>query len=399
MARTRGRARFAVTLPLNARWLLAVIYVGFVSLGLPDGTVGVAWPAIYPDLGLAVGLAGTITLVVTVLAGASGFASGHIVGRFGTGPVVLVSCALTGSALLIVGSADGFAWLLAAAVPLGLGAGAVDAGLNSYVARHYSGRHMNWLHACWGVGATAGPLVMAQALATAGGWRAGYLRLGCAQLALAALFLLTLRLWDRVPPRSTPHATSAARRAPTLGADTFAGWLAPAIFALYAAVELTAGLWAGTILVVGRGFTAELAAPLTAAYYAAITGGRIGVGFVVERWGNRPLVAAGTGLALLGALLFAGTTSTAASAIALVLFGLGLAPVYPCLMHEVPRRFAPEAAPVVIGRQSGAASLGAAVLPAAAGAIAQQSLATIPWVLVASLVILIASIRRLDRLT
>jgi len=201
-----------------------------------------------------------------------------------------------------------------------------------------------------------------------------------------------------VPTRSTTHA-AAALRAPTLGADTFAGWLAPAIFALYAAVELTAGLWAGTILVVGRGLTAELAATLTAAYYAAITLGRIGVGFVVERRGNRQLVAAGTGLALMGALLFAGTTSPAAAAIALALFGLGLAPVYPCLMHEVPRRFAPEAAPVVIGRQSGAAYLGAAVLPAAAGALAQHSLAAIPWVLTAGIVILIASIRRLDRLT
>lgn len=387
-----------MTLPRDTRWLLAIIYLGFVSLGLPDGTLGVAWPAIYPDLGLAIGLAGTITLVVTLLSGASGFASGHIVGRFGTGPVVLISCALTGSALVAIGRADSFTWLLVAAVPLGLGAGAVDAGLNSYVARHYSGRHMNWLHACWGVGATAGPLVLAQALATAGGWRAGYLRLGCAQLALAVLFLLTLRRWDRVPTRSTTHA-AAALRAPTLGADTFAGWLAPAIFALYAAVELTAGLWAGTILVVGRGLTAELAATLTAAYYAAITLGRIGVGFVVERRGNRQLVAAGTGLALMGALLFAGTTSPAAAAIALALFGLGLAPVYPCLMHEVPRRFAPEAAPVVIGRQSGAAYLGAAVLPAAAGALAQHSLAAIPWVLTAGIVILIASIRRLDRLT
>lgn len=388
-----------MTLPLNSRWLLAVIYLGFVSLGLPDGALGVAWPAIYPDLGLAVGLAGTITLVVTLLSGASGFASGHIIGRLRTGPVVLVSCALTGSALVAIGRADGFAWLLVAAVPLGLGAGAVDAGLNSYVARHYSGRHMNWLHACWGVGATAGPLVMAQALATAGGWRAGYLRLGCAQLALAVLFFLTLRLWDRVPTRSTTHAASAALRTPALGAATFAGWFAPAIFALYTAVEFTAGLWAGTILVVGRGLTAELAATLTASYYAAITIGRIGVGFVVERWGNRRLVAVGTVLALAGALLFAITTSPAAAAIALGLIGLGLAPVYPCLMHEVPRRFAPEAASIVIGRQSGAAALGAAVLPAAAGLLVETHLAALPWVLVAGIVILIASIRRLDRLT
>ncbi len=379
--------------------LLAVIYLGFVSLGLPDGTLGVAWPTIYPDLGVAVGLAGTITFVVTLLSGASGFASGTIFNRFGTGPVVLASCALTGCALLAISRADGLAWLIAAAVPLGLGAGAVDAGLNGYVARHYSGRHMNWLHACWGVGATAGPLVMAHALRAGGDWRAGYLRLGAMQLTLALVLLFTLRLWNTTPPRTSEPAEKKAKRPPSLGAASFAGWLAPAIFALYAAVELTAGLWAGTILVASRGVTAEVAAMITAAYYAAITLGRISVGFVVDRWGNRRLVAAGTALALAGALLFASTTSPIAAALALGLIGLGFAPVYPCLMHEAPRRFASEAAQVVIGRQSGAAFVGAAVLPAAAGLLAQHSLATVPWFLAAGIVALIAGVRWLDRIT
>ncbi len=381
-----------------AFYLLVIIYLGFVSLGLPDGTLGVAWPAIYPSLGLAVGLAGSITLVITLLSGASGFASGHIIGRFGTGPVVLASCVLTGSALLAIGRADNFAWLIVAAIPLGLGAGAVDAGLNSYVAHHYSGRHMNWLHACWGVGATVGPLVMAHAIANGSGWRSGYLRLGATQLTLAVLFLITLRLWNAVPTRPTEHATTKVKP-PTLDARSFAAWLSPAIFSLYAALELTVGLWAGTILVANRGLAVEVAATITAAYYAAITVGRIAVGFVVERWGNRRLVALGTALALAGALLFASTSSPAATVVALGLIGLGFAPVYPCLMHEVPRRFAPAAATVVIGRQSGAAYLGAALLPAATGALAQHSLAAVPWVLVAGLVVLIASIRRLDRMT
>ncbi len=388
-----------MSLPRASLCLLALIYLGFISLGLPDGSLGVAWPAVYPELGLAVGLAGTITFVVAMLSGASGFASGHIIGRFGTGPVVIASCALTGSALVAVGRADGFAWLIAAAIPLGLGAGAVDAGLNSYVAKHYSGRHMNWLHACWGIGAAAGPLALAQALRSGGSWRSGYLWLGGVQLTLALLFLFTLRLWTTVPPRPPDHAADVANRTPTLGAASPAGWLAPAIFALYAAVELTAGLWAGTILVASRGLAPEAAALITAAYYAAITAGRFGVGFVVERWGNRRLVALGTALALAGALLFAGTTSPAAAVVALALLGLGLAPVYPCLMHEVPRRFAPAAVPVVIGRQSGAACLGAAVLPAAAGTLAQHHLAAVPWVLAAGLVALIAAVRRLDRWT
>jgi MFS family permease len=164
-------------------------------------------------------------------------------------------------------------------------------------------------------------------------------------------------------------------------------------------VELTAGLWAGSILVKDRGISAQVAASITAVYYATITVGRVGVGFIVERWGNRRIVTCGTALALAGALGFAGTTSPAAAVVSLGLLGLGLAPVYPCLMHEVPNRFAPAAAQIVIGRQSGAAYIGAALLPAAVGALAQHTLAAVPWVIVGGLVALIATVRRLDRLT
>jgi MFS family permease len=380
--------------------LLLVIYLGFVSLGLPDGTLGVAWPAIYPELHLPIGLAGTITTVITLLSGLSGFASGLIIARFRTGPVVLASCALTGAALLTIARAPSLAWIFAAAVPLGLGAGAVDAGLNGFVARHYSGRHMNWLHACWGVGATGGPLVMGHALGSALGWRGGYLVLGGIQLALALLFLFTLRLWAAVPERTSAASLDLAGEArPTMPANSFAGLLAPAIFVVYAAVEATTGLWAASILIVGRGFTPTAAALCTAGFYGAITAGRVGVGFVVERWGNRRLVAFGTTTALAGALLFLAASAPPMAAAALVLSGLGLAPVYPCLMHEAPRRFAPAAAQIVIGRQSGAAYLGVATLPAAAGWLAQHSLALIPWMLIGSLVLLIAGIRRLDRIT
>jgi MFS family permease len=315
----------------------------------------------FPELQLPVGLAGVITIVVTLLSGVSGFMSGRIIARWRTGPVVLVSCVLTGSALLAVSQASGLVWLLAAAVPLGIGAGAVDAGLNGYVARHYSGRHMNWLHACWGVGATCGPLVMGAAVSASHGWRGGYLVLGGAQLGLAAVFLVTLRWWDRVPERteaaSLTHPDTAART-PTLGADTFAGWLSPALFALYAAIEATVGLWTATLLIVGRGFSPATAAACTAGYYGAITGGRVLVGFVVDRWGNRRLVTGGAIVALVGAFVWTLGESPVAAAAGLVLVGLGFAPVYPCLMHEVPRRFAPDAALVVIGRQSGAAYLG-----------------------------------------
>jgi MFS family permease len=378
--------------------LLLLIYLGFVSLGLPDGTLGVAWPEIARELTLPFTLAGVVTTVVTLLSAASGFASGRILARFRTGPVVLVSCSLSALALLLVAHAHGFAFLLLAAVPLGLGAGAVDAALNGFVAHHYSGRHMNWLHACWGLGAATGPVVMGAAIASAHSWRGGYLALAGVQAALALLFLGTLSLWRRVPDLASASAPVAAIRSAQLPADSLAGWLSPALFMVYVALEGGTGLWAATILTRARGFTAEHAAWSTAAFYAAITLGRIGVGFAVDRRGNRRLIAAGATVALGGAFAFAVVRSPLATTAALVVFGLGLAPIYPGLMHEVPRRFAAAAAQTVIGRQSGAAFLGMALLPAALGALAGLSLAAIPWVLIGGTALLLVGIRRLDRL-
>lgn len=380
--------------------LLLIIYLGFISLGLPDGTVGVAWPQIHDDLGLPIGLGGTIVLVATLLSAVSGFTSGRWVARFSTGPVVLLSCVLTGSALLIIAHARNFAWLIAAAAPLGLGAGAVDAGLNGYVARHYSGRHMNWLHACWGIGAMTGPLVMGRALTSASGWRGGYLVLGAAQLALAFLFLATLRLWSIVPERTDAvRVGSRTITVPTATANSPAGWLSAAIFAIYAAVEITAGVWAGSILIVARSVPEATAALCVAGYYGSIMAGRLIVGFVADRWSSRTLVNAGAAVAFLGAGWFAFAGSAAMAAAALVLLGLGFAPVYPGLMHEVPRRFAPEAVQTVIGRQSGAACLGAASLPAAVGGLAERSLESITFVVIAGVLLLAGAIRRLNRLT
>jgi MFS family permease len=381
--------------------LLPIIYLGYMSLGLPDGTFGVAWPKMHLDLQSPIGLAGVLVIIGTTISAISGFSSGRIVGRFKTGPVVFVSCLLTGSGLLIMSRAPSFAWVLFAILPLGLGAGAVDAGLNGFVARHYSGRHMNWLHACWGIGATVGPLIMAYALSSAGGWRNGFLAISLAQLTLAALFLVSLNLWKTVPERAaSTHATAdASALAPTTQANSAAGWLSALIFAMYVAVEGTTGVWAGSILVVGRGFAPATAGLCATAFYGSITTGRILVGFIVDRFGNRRLIAAGCVLAFAGAVLFVFARSVPLAAIALVLLGLGFSPVYPCLMHEVPKRFAPESVQVVIGRQSGAANLGAGLIPSAAGLLAQTSIESITWVVAAGIVLLAATIRRLNQLT
>jgi len=380
--------------------LLPIIYLGFVSLGLPDGTLGVAWPAVYPELGLPIGLAGTLTLVGTVLAALSSFNSGRIIARFGTGPVMMISCAVTGAALLTIAQASGLASLLVAALLLGAGAGAVDAGLNGFVARHYSGRHMNWLHSCWGLGAMSGPLLMGYMLVSGPGWRGGYLAIASVQLALAFLFLLTLGQWAGAPVRPVEKVVDGFRdRVPALSANSFPSWLSAVIFALYVAVEATAGLWAATVLVVDRSIPPGTAAACVAGYYGAIMGGRFLAGVVVERTGNRSLTQFGGMLALAGAVLFVVSASAPMAALSLAMMGLGFAPIYPCLMHEVPRRFAPEAVLTVIGRQSGAAYFGAALLPAAAGLVAQRSLAGIPWLIVGGVLTLIACIRVLDRRT
>jgi MFS family permease len=385
-------------------FLLPIIYLGFVSLGLPDGTLGVAWPRMHLDLHQPLDAAGLLMIVATLLSATASFSSGRVLARFNTGPVVLASCLLTGGALLATSQAPRFAWLLAAAVPLGLGAGAVDAALNGYVARHYTGRHMNWLHACWGIGATSGPLIMTRALASEHGWRGGYLLIGGLQLGLAAVFAATLRLWRSVPENRGPTtATRATPSEPTRTlhpANSEAGWLSAAIFLLYVATEITVGLWANSILVVSRHVPQAAAGVCVSIFYAAITGGRIAIGVVVDRWGNRRLVAAGALLALLGAALFMFAHSPVPAALALGLMGLGFSPIYPGLMHEVPRRFVPDSVATVIGRQSGAACIGAAIFPAAAGWLsAQLSLEAIVWCAAAGSVLLILAIRRLDRIS
>lgn len=384
--------------------LLPIIYLGYISLGLPDGTLGVAWPQMHRALALPLGLAGTLGLIVTLLAGLSSFCSGSILPRFGTGPVVFVSCALTGTGLLLISQAQGLGWLLLASVPLGLGAGAVDTGLNGYVARHYSGRHMNWLHACWGIGATSGPLLMTYTLGTTLGWRLGYGIIAGVQLSLSLLFLCTLRLWDTQPAAPTGASgsaptTDAPRRATAL-AHSEAGWLSAAVFTFYVAAEATAGLWAASILVESRGLSLATAGLCTTAYYGAITGGRILSGFVANRWGNRRLVTLGLVLALVGAAVFTQAASAGFALAALILLGLGFAPIYPCMMHEVPKRFVPESVLKVIARQSFASYLGAAFLPAASGWLATQfSLESIAWVVVGGTVALAATIYRLNRIS
>ncbi len=270
--------------------LLSIIYLAFISLGLPDSVLGVAWPSMRVSLGQALEAAGLVTLVLTVCSAASSLASGVVLQRLGTGLVVLLSGLLTGAGLLGFALAPSMAWVLVWAVPLGLGAGSVDAGLNHFVAEHYSSRHMNWLHGCWGVGATIGPVVMGAALVSAGGWQSGYRTIASVQLALALVFLLTLRLWQRepvaVPVPDHPARRIAGARAKVV--PPWALWLAPSLYLVYATIEIGTGLWAASILVEGRGHDA----PTAGLWVSCLFGGPSWAGGLPSAWWRRGWVIA-----------------------------------------------------------------------------------------------------------
>ena len=380
--------------------LLATVYLAFISLGLPDSVLGVAWPGMRASLGQDLASAGLITLVLTVGSALSSFVGGRVLARWGTGPVVTVSGLLTGLALLGFALSPSFGLLLLLAVPLGLGAGAVDARLNQFVAAHYSARHMNWLHGCWGVGATLGPLIMASALTSAKGWRQGYLWIGGLQLGLVLLFLLVLPLWQRHQAQAAESA-AVSPTTPKGPAPTLALWLAPALYLAYAAVEISIGLWAGSLLVDGRGLDAKTAALWVSCFFGAIMLGRFATGLLTLRLGNRQLVRLGIAVASVGAALFSSNALPAPLSLAgLVLLGLGCAPIYPCLMHETARRFEPVTAAKVISRQVGFAYVGAAIVPAALGYLATAAGlgAIMPAVLAALLLLLLMS-EALNRIT
>jgi fucose permease len=308
---------------------------------------------------------------------------------------------MTALALVGFSISPSFVWLVLLGIPLGLGAGAVDASLNHFVAAHYSSRHMNWLHGFWGIGATTGPLIMGWALASPTGWTLGARTIGLMQLALAVMLWLTLSLWSR--ENATPPKDDAAHGAVSAfkPVSTLAQWLAPATFLFYVAAEMGTGLWAASILVTDRGVPLAQAGVWVSVYFGSITAGRFGVGLIANRLGNRRLVRLGIAVAACGAALFAahGLVGSLASA-GLILMGLGCAPVFPSLMHETARRFPDDIARAVIGRQMMFSYAGGSVIPAAFGLLATWAgLSAVMPVVVILLLMLLALTVWLDRLT
>ena len=377
--------------------LLPVIYLAFISLGLPDSVLGAAWPSMYGELGAALSWAGIVSMIISLGTIVSALSSERLTLRLGPGGVTAVSVLLTAVALLGFSLSGQFWQLCLWAVPYGLGAGSVDAALNNYVALHYESRHMSWLHCMWGLGASAGPVIMGRALA-GGSWQGGYRTIALLQFALTAVLLLSLRLWKR--PQANvegadfkPHPIPELLRRPGVPQVLVC-------FFCYCALESTAGMWAASYCTLVRGIDAGTAARWASLFYVGITVGRGVSGFLTMKVNDQnmirlgqALIAAGTVLILLPAgqgTLFAG----------LITVGLGCAPIYPSIIHETPLNFGREVSMSMTGLQMATAYVGTCLVPPLFGLLAQYvTPALYPWALAVILVLMFAMAESLHRKT
>lgn len=352
--------------------LLPFIYLAFVGLGLPDSLLGSAWPLMVDQLQVPLSYAGIISMIISCGTITSSLLSDKLTHRFGAGIVTTVSISLTALALLGFSLSNAFPLLCLLAIPYGLGAGAVDAALNNYVALHYAARHMNWLHCFWGVGASIGPYIMGWVIQADQGWRMGYGAVSGIQMLLAICLFFTLPLWKRQSDGPAPEKAAGApislRKAVSL----------PGVkevllaFFCYCAFESTAILWASTYLVEFKAVDPEQAASFASLFLLGITLGRFISGFVADRVGDKDMMRIGIGMIVLGLLLIMLPVPAAfAALLGLILIGLGAAPIYPAIIHSTPILFGKENSHAVVGIQMASAYCGSLLMPPVFGIIAQ----------------------------
>lgn len=356
-----------MTKPRAAAVLLVLAYLGFAAIGLPDGLLGVAAPSIGVAFGIAPAAIGVLLVCFTAGYLAASFASGRLLARFGVGAVLVWSCVLTGVSLLGYATAPRWAVLLAWAPLAGLGAGAIDSGLNTYAATHHGVRTLNWLHACYGVGVTSGPLLMGALLAAGRPWTSGYVVVGVAQVVLAVAFAVTRSSWP--PLVASGQGARAATVPATLRAPRVVAGVAT--FATYTGIEAAAGVWAYSLFTTSRGISPGTAATFVAAYWASFTVGRVLLGFVAERVALRTFLRAAIATMVAGAALLWLAPGGFGLA-GLMLLGIGCAPVFPSLMSGTPARVGSEHAANAIGFQVCGATVGQSALPALVGALAAR---------------------------
>ena len=373
--------------------LLAVIYLSFISLGLPDALLGSAWPAIYEEFQVPVSYAGIISMIISAGTIVSSLSSDQLTFKLGTGKVTALSVALTAIALFGFSISNSF-WLLCLwAIPYGLGAGSVDASLNNYVALHYTSRHMSWLHCMWGIGASLGPYVMGSALSRGQHWNMGYRYIALLQIILTAILFFSLPLWkDRSKAQEQKNGTVSPAKPMSLK-EIIQIPGAKAIFVTffcYCALEQTAGLWASSYLVLYKGVNEETAATYASLFFIGITIGRGISGFMTMKFNDRQMIRLGQSIIAIGIAALLLPFGHLFSLTGLILVGLGCAPIYPCIIHSTPIHFGAEKSQAMIGVQMACAYVGTCIMPPIFGLIANHiNVALLPVYLFLILILMI----------
>lgn len=398
--------------------LLLMIYLAFVSLGLPDALLGSAWPIMYQEFAVPVSYSGTVFMIIcggTIL---SSLNSEKLNRRFGTGKITAISVFLTAIALFGFSISHSFLMLCLFAIPYGLGAGSVDAALNHYVALHYSSRHMSWLHCMWGLGASVGPYIMGFVLQRGEPWNRGYLIVSIIQFTLAIILFCSLSLWKKNPEELTENAASTAKQeapkqeAPKQEAPKQRALSLREVFAIpgakeslasfygYCALEQTVGLWAGSFMVLALGMEEKLAASYVALFYFGITFGRFLSGFFTMKWKDEQMVLGGSAIVFFGIFLLFTPWSKALVLPALILIGLGCAPVYPSVIHSTPYNFGVEHSSALIGAQMAAAYVGTLIMPPLFGVLGRSfSMKLFPYYSMFLLLFMVFTYRRMLQVT
>ncbi|MHB9294195.1 hypothetical protein Holit_03322 [Hollandina sp. SP2] len=348
--------------------LLIMIYLSFISLGLPDSLLGSAWPSMYSLLNVPLHYAGYISMIIAGGTVISSIFSEKIIRHFGTGIVTAVSVLMTATALIGFSISHTFIALCLYAVPLGLGAGSVDAALNNYVALHYKARHMSWLHCFWGVGASIGPIIMSAFLMHKNSWNLGYRTIGIIQFCLALLLFILLPLWKN-RKRYEPTGQHQSIHFSTLFHIAGVKQVLTAFFC-YCTIETITGLWGSSYLVMVKNISPEIAAQWIALYYIGITSGRFISGFVTLKLNSRQMIRLGQGIIGCGILVLILPIGNETLLPGLFMIGLGCAPIFPGLLHETPENFGGEYSQSIMGIQMASAYIGTTLMPPIFGRIA-----------------------------
>jgi len=376
--------------------LLVIIYISFISLGLPDALLGSAWPSMYHLLNVPLHYAGFISMIAAAGTVVSSVFSAKVVRRFGTGMVTAVSVLMTAAALTGFSLSHSFWYLCLCAIPLGLGAGSVDAALNNYVALHFKARHMSWLHCFWGIGASLGPIIMAAFLMRQQPWNSGYRIIAIVQFCLVLLLFISLPLWKNSRTAGGPARHGSLKITQIVRITG----VKPALtaFFCYCSIEIIAGLWGASYLVMERGIPAETAAQWISLYYIGITAGRFVSGFVTMKLNNRQMIRLGHAIIGCGIAALVLPLGNSVLLPGFFMIGLGCAPIYPSMLHETPKNFGENNSQSIMGIQMGSAYIGMTIMPPIFGRLAAHlSFAIFPVFIAIILVIKIFMIEILNR--